>query len=492
MYNLFLSARKPLVHLGMRHLSKTLVASVPTYPNNMRRFYSDEKNARGEENIFSKIANNLNKAGKDVDNGFREAGVELTKVGDEIAKVYETMADSLGELGSAFNEMNNNIELQANDIQKHEADIAEQKKQLETSLEIYQEKAEKIETELAQHVISQKEEINSNLEVYKQKTKELESEFSKNIEKQIANLQAHETKLEKLEERFNAQKAKFENFSHTCKIAGAFLSVGVIVGGYGLLQAQKKIPEIKAEAEKASREVEVLKATAEEAGKEVERLIREKTEELNTHMAEAQEAADKHMTETKEAIGKDMSEAKKVVDNHMSEAKRIKKELDDLVELHEKFTGGIIKIEDIQKEFHKVQNGIAQEKADVIRAIREMEPSVFKNQLLNVIDGEVARLQRKLSNSLSSRYITSFFSISRGYAHQEKLLSLEKLRSEIMNSSYSDSKDSKFQCNDETKKRLTEAYDYWPEEEDIQFKKSFIETYLKENREDSQSVPRNG
>ena len=106
-------------------------------------------------------------------------------------------------------------------------------------------------------------------------------------------------------------------------------------------------------------------------------------------------------------------------------------------------------------------------------------------QLLKEIDGEIVHVQQKLNDSLSSYYLTSFFGVSRGYAHREKLRALGKLRTEVMNS-----KGSTFQCSDETKKSLIAAYNYWPEEEDKQFKQNFIDTYLNNNTKSLLTTPR--
>ena len=126
MYLLFLSAQKPLVHLGMRNLSRMVTVSSPSRFGSIPRFYSDEKKFQGAENVFSKAADNLNKAGKDVDSGLGEAGVRMTKVGEEIAKVYGAMANSLGELGPAFDKVEKDIKSQADDIQENKTKIAKQ------------------------------------------------------------------------------------------------------------------------------------------------------------------------------------------------------------------------------------------------------------------------------------------------------------------------------------------------------------------------------
>lgn len=332
MYLLFSSAQKPLMHLGMRNLSRMVAVSAPSRLGSIPRFYSDEKKSQGAENVFSKVADNLNKAGKEVDSGLGEAGVRMTKVGEEIAKVYGTMANSLGELGPAFDKVEKDIKSQADDIQANKTSIAK-------------------------------------------------------------------------------QSTDFEVFVRGAKVVGAVFLVFMFGYYVKLSQVQKNLPK-----------------NQEDITKEKEELI-------------------KFQKKNQEEIAKQREE--------------------------------LIKLQ------KKNQEEIAKQKEDALQAIQKKSTSNFKDQLLREIDGEVVHVQQKLNDSLSSYYLTSFFGVSRGYAHREKLRALGKLRSEVMNS-----KGSTFQCSEETKKCLIAAYNYWPEEEDKQFKQNFIDVYLGGNAKNSQLVQR--
>lgn len=114
-----------------------------------------------------------------------------------------------------------------------------------------------------------------------------------------------------------------------------------------------------------------------------------------------------------------------------------------------------------------------------------VQKTTSKDKLLAIVGKEIFRVKANLDNSASSYRIVGFFGLSRGSAHEDKLCALEALQYEIMNS-----KDSGFKCSFGTRRRLIDAYNYWPEEEDKLFKKNFIDVYLNGNTENSKLAPR--
>lgn len=346
----------------------------------------------------------------------KEANDGLNKAGVEIEKVYSNMANGLLKIAPAFQKMEK-------DIQSHSTTISEQAKELGVQ-------------KLARE----------------------------------SDLKRYEEDLRRLKADLEVRKSEFKNFQFGFYAFSAVYLVGAVIGSYVLTRAKQGLNDAKENFKEAQQEIYTILERLSEIRKEMAG-IQQQVMEI-THEDNLQKIAD---------LEKKLLEARAKFDDLNERAKL----LDQFVKNQENAKGQY-SIQGIREEFEKThqellmlvnqaKKDIAEERNRALQTVEKANPAIFREHLLAEIDKETSRLQVRWNASFSSYRLVGFLGLSRGPSHQYKLRALEALRAEIMESK----EEVEFQCSDNTRKLLIEAYEYWPEQEDIQFKQKFIDIHLK-------------